>query len=73
MRLTLSLLTLAVLLSLAGFTNLVSPVSKASPCTDGCANGYWACRQNCSVNGGCQDTCGAALDACMAGCKPEFE
>ena len=71
MRLTLRLFALFVLLSLAGFTNLVSPVSKASACTDGCNNGYWACRQNC--NGGCAEACYATLTSCLNSCKPEFE
>src|SRR5260370_39329017 len=71
MRLTLRLLTLAVLLTLAGFTNLVSPVSRASPCTDGCANGWRACNDHCYPN--CQ-ICSDNLSACLDKCgKPEFE
>ena len=76
MRLTLRLLTLALLLSVATFTNLVSPVSKASPCTDGCAAGYRGCRTDCagSNNPGCVAACEAVLNACLDNCgKPNFD
>jgi hypothetical protein len=54
MRLTLRLLTLALLLGIATFTTLVSPVSHASPCLDGCWRGYEICMGKPNAN---QGTC----------------
>jgi hypothetical protein len=77
MRLTLRLLTLAVLLSLAGFTNLVSPVSKAdeSTCTDGCDNQYQECLRRCgspcSPDG--HLACDIQSDKCVKNCRPGIE
>lgn len=47
MRLTSRLIALAVLVVVAAFTNLVSPVSYASPCEDGC----WRAYENCMGQG----------------------
>jgi hypothetical protein len=71
MRLGLRLFTLAVLLSAASFTNLLSPVSQASACTDGCGNGNWECRQDCNAHPLCGRDCAAEFDSCLAHCKPE--
>lgn len=71
MRLTLRLLTLALLLSVATFTSMLSPVSKAdfgSPCTDGCANGYDSCRKDCSQHPACGRDCNAEFNACYNKC-----
>ena len=74
MRLALRLLTLALLLSIASFTSLVSQVSYASPCTDGCGYGVTRCRQNCPVTGTCEQKCADEFEACMAKCAhPAFE
>jgi len=68
MRLTLRLLVLAVLLSVASFTSLLSPVNYASPCTDGCANIYNSCLRDCPPGQNCSGSCGTKFDACMLKC-----
>ncbi len=79
MRLTLRLLTLAVLLSVASFTGLVSPASKAddggSACTDGCFNGWNSCNSGCGPPAPpiCKTNCDTALDTCMGKCRGNFE
>lgn len=78
MRLTLRLLALTVLLSVASFTGLVSPVSKAedsSACTDGCINLYTSCLHDCGNPGTsrCQLACSIADDKCQAKCRPNAD
>ena len=72
MRLTSRLLALALLVVIAAFTNLVSPVSKAddefSPCLDGCYRGDGICRGNCGLNASCLQGCDATLSTCTGKC-----
>ncbi|MDX6443870.1 MAG: hypothetical protein QOH71_944 [Blastocatellia bacterium] len=72
MRLTLRLLALALLLSVASFTSMLSPVSKAddSACTDGCRNGYDSCLRDCPVGQNCSVSCSVKLDTCTSKCGP---
>ncbi len=71
MRLTLRLLTLAVLLSLAGFTNLVTRTSMADdsdPC--GCTAKANACFGRCDArDAGCSQRCTDANIACDSKCQ----
>jgi hypothetical protein len=72
MRLTLRLLTLAVLLSLAGFTNLVTRTSMADdsdPC--GCTAKANACFNGCqgSRDASCSLNCTLANMACDTKCQ----
>lgn len=61
MRLTSRLLALALLIGVAAFTNLVSPVSHASPCLDGCWRGYEICMGRPNAN---QGTCATDETKC---------
>ncbi len=73
MRLTLRLLTLAVLLSLASFTNLVTRTSMADdsggdPC--GCTAKYNACIGGCNANDqACSMQCTLDNMACDNKCR----
>ena len=78
MRLRSRLLALALLLLVAGFTNLASPISKAddeffviqSACTDGCNNGYDSCIQGCGPGSCscCAGDCANKQTACLIKC-----
>ncbi len=74
MRLRSRLLALALLLLVAGFTNLVSPIGKAddSACTDGCDNGYNSCIQGCGPGSCscCTADCTDKQTACRIKCGP---
>ncbi|MDQ1728830.1 MAG: hypothetical protein QOD33_955 [Pyrinomonadaceae bacterium] len=66
MRLTLRLLVLVLLIGIATFTNLVSPVSHASQCQDGCYRGYEYCM---GANPPNQQYCSDKLTTCLNGCQ----
>lgn len=68
MRLTLRLLALTLLIVMAAFTNLLTPTTYASPCENGCWNGYQTCMGN--GNPPNQSQCSTAYDNCMRGCRP---
>jgi hypothetical protein len=63
MRLTLRLFALALLISVAAFTNVLVPVSYASPCEDGCWRGYTYCMGRSNPPN--QGQCANEWDACM--------
>ena len=71
MRLTSRLLALALLVVIAAFTNLVSPVTKAddgtNPCIDGCWRGYQICMGQIPQN---QGKCATEEQACETKCGP---
>lgn len=76
MRLTSRLLALVLLVFLAGFTNLVSPISQAdegivieesSACTDGCWREYEYCMGKSTPPN--QGKCATEQAACEAKCK----
>jgi hypothetical protein len=72
MRLTLRLLTLFVLLSLAAFTNLVTRTSMADDSTDpcGCNAKYIACVNGCSSQDpSCSLNCTLKNMACDSKCQ----
>ena len=68
MRLTSRLLVLVLLIAIAAFTNLVTPVSQADACTDGCMTGYSICMGN--GNPPNQQACAEEQRKCLAKCNP---
>jgi hypothetical protein len=68
MRLTFRLLILVLLLVMAAFTMVITPVSQADACTDGCMNGYATCMGN--GNPPDQQKCADDQRKCLAKCNP---
>lgn len=73
MRLKSRLLALALLLCVAAFTNF-SQIANAdeSPCTEGCANGYNSCIEDCNSGPhppACATNCGTKFDKCICNCS----
>jgi hypothetical protein len=67
MRLTSRFLALALLLVIAAFTMVVTPVSQADACTDGCMRDYEFCMGGNPPN---QSQCSANLTKCQCKCNP---
>jgi hypothetical protein len=71
MRLISRLFVLVLLVGIAAFTNLVSPISYASPCEDGCYRGYDFCMGNGKPPN--QGACATALQNCLNKCGNELD
>ncbi len=65
MRLSLRLLTIVLLLAIAGSTKPVSRVCNAGPCEDGCWRGYQICMGETPPD---QTKCEAERKECMKKC-----
>jgi len=73
MRLISRFLALAVLVVVAAFTNVVSPVSKCFDCDSDCLAVLQKCNEDCKGNQSCREACIREDVKCKKKCGPAME